>query len=439
MGVDRRPELVPRPEWRCRVMGIRNSLRPDSSSDGDNSLDPEQIRAIIKETKEKIEMNRIGGDEAKADLFRIQLAISLWSLAGQNHNSRHGEFIMKKAARWSQSQLTQVDNERLTRRLNGTRRDADPSVTQEQSTENGDGDRDQLPGEVRHVISLATDPERSLDALEGEDLHREIDKATGQVLTASLLSGQHGLFSNKNLACILFTGPPGTGKTHAAEGLANRLQSLTEKEITFLPLTGTNLKSHLYGKSQQIVEGVFQWANENGPTVVFIDEFDEIATRDRHEETQAITNTILKALDGATAYENLILVGATNRPEDIDMAMDSRFRTSIEFTEPPAEVKPTILYDKLDGDGVKLTFERTSLSEFEFDGLVGRDLATAAETAITEAHLSRGWSATSLPIEVGLDHVQAALETVGAEQDRTLESESGRGLEKGPFTGIPTD
>lgn len=420
-------------------MGIKKSLRSESNKGGENSLNPEQIREVIKETKEKIEMNRVGGDEAKADLFRIQLAISLWSLAIQNQNSRHGDFIAKKAARWSQRQLTQVDNERLTRRLESTSPRSDPSATREQVHGDADSDGDELPNEIRQVVSLATEPERTLDELEGDKLHEEFDKATGQVLTASLLSGQHGLFSNKNLACILFTGPPGTGKTHAAEGLANRLQSLTDKEIKFLPLTGTNLKSHLYGKSQQIVEGVFRWADENGPTVVFIDEFDEVATRDKHEETQAVTNTILKALDGATAYENLILVGATNRPDDIDMAMDSRFRTSIEFTEPPAKVKPEILFDKLDGDGVKITFEKNALSRFNFDGLVGRDLATAAETAITEAHLSRGWSETSLPIEVGLEDVRAALESVGAPQDRPADQESVKEPEQDPFADTATD
>jgi SpoVK/Ycf46/Vps4 family AAA+-type ATPase len=280
----------------------------------------------------------------------------------------------------------------------------------------------QSPAEqtASEVLDRVRQPERTLDELHGKQLHDELDAVIRNLELALELS-DHPAYDHRNIGNVLFTGPPGTGKTTAAEGVAKAL-SEGDHDFQFLPIKGHHFKNHLLGASEGAVEEIFQRADDMGPTLIFIDEFEEVTSRDgdQHEVTQAITNTLLSLLSGGQAVENVALVGATNRPDKVDKAIKSRFNDNIiEFTEPPEHIKHEILLGGLEGDGVILDCSRQELASLSYNGLVGRELETAARNAIGIAADRRD----KKPYRVTFGHVQQAVTAIQEQQDRSLASQ----------------
>jgi transitional endoplasmic reticulum ATPase len=120
---------------------------------------------------------------------------------------------------------------------------------------------------------------------------------------------------------VLILGPPGTGKTLLAKAVAN------ESDSYFTSINGPEIMSKYYGESEQHLRDVFKEAENNSPAIIFIDELDSIATK-RAEVTgeveRRVVAQLLSLMDGLKSRKNVIVIGATNRPEAIDNALRIR-------------------------------------------------------------------------------------------------------------------
>jgi ATP-dependent Zn protease len=132
---------------------------------------------------------------------------------------------------------------------------------------------------------------------------------------------------------ILLHGPPGNGKTMLAKAVANDLG------YHFLSVKGPELEQPLVGESERQLRELFQTAREHTPSVIFFDEFDSLAP-DRMSDTPVwkddLVNTLLSELDGLEPLEDVIVMAATNRVEQLDDAVlrSGRFDTFIEIPPP---------------------------------------------------------------------------------------------------------
>ncbi|ORY21747.1 P-loop containing nucleoside triphosphate hydrolase protein [Naematelia encephala] len=120
---------------------------------------------------------------------------------------------------------------------------------------------------------------------------------------------------------VLFYGPPGTGKTLLAKAIANECQA------NFISIKGPELLTMWFGESEANVRDVFDKARAAAPCVMFFDELDSIAKSrggaggDGGGASDRVLNQILTEMDGMNAKKNVFIIGATNRPDQIDSAL----------------------------------------------------------------------------------------------------------------------
>lgn len=141
---------------------------------------------------------------------------------------------------------------------------------------------------------------------------------------------------------ILMYGPPGTGKTLLARAVAS------EVEANFIVINGPEVVSKWYGESEQNLRRVFKDAEEHAPSILFIDELDAIApkrTEVHGEVEKRIVAQLLTLMDGLEARGNVIVIGATNREEGIDMALrrPGRFDREISIGIPDKDGRQEVL------------------------------------------------------------------------------------------------
>ena len=117
---------------------------------------------------------------------------------------------------------------------------------------------------------------------------------------------------------VLLHGPPGTGKTLLAKAVAN------ETNADFYTIGGPEIMSKYYGESEEKLRNVFQQAEKNAPSIIFIDEIDSIAPK-RAEVTgeveRRIVAQLLSLMDGMSTRGKVVVIGATNRVNAIDEAL----------------------------------------------------------------------------------------------------------------------
>ena len=139
---------------------------------------------------------------------------------------------------------------------------------------------------------------------------------------------------------LLLAGPPGTGKTSVAKVLA------AQARASFYPISGADVMSKWVGESERNIQQLFERARENRPSIVFIDEIDAIAGR-RGEvqvhDTQV--NQLLAEIDGVSGQRGVFVIGATNRPDQLDPALlrGGRLSRTIVLGLPDEEARLAIL------------------------------------------------------------------------------------------------
>jgi len=115
---------------------------------------------------------------------------------------------------------------------------------------------------------------------------------------------------------LLLAGPPGTGKTTVAKVLA------AQARCSFYPVSGADVMSKWVGESEGNIRRLFERARENRPSIIFIDEIDAIAAkRGEIQVHDTQVNQILAEIDGVAGQRGVFVIGATNRPDQLDPAL----------------------------------------------------------------------------------------------------------------------
>ncbi|KAL6562282.1 hypothetical protein OROGR_003289 [Orobanche gracilis] len=148
-------------------------------------------------------------------------------------------------------------------------------------------------------------------------------------------------FETNRPRAVLFEGPPGTGKTSCARVIANQ----AGVPLLYVPLEV--ILSKYYGESERLLGKVFSLANEIGDgAIVFIDEVDSVATardNETHEATRRLLSVLLRQIDGFEQEKKVVVIAATNRKQDLDPALLSRFDSMITFGLPDQQTREAIV------------------------------------------------------------------------------------------------
>ncbi len=182
---------------------------------------------------------------------------------------------------------------------------------------------------------------------------------------------------------VLLYGPPGTGKTMLAKAVAN------EASAHFIYLSGPEIMSKYYGQSEENIREVFKEAQENAPSVIFIDEIDSIAPKRDEvsgEVERRVVAQLLALMDGLESRGKVVVIGATNRPNALDPALrrPGRFDREIEIGIPDTDARREILEIHTRGVPLSEDVDLDKLAEMTH-GYVGADLAALVKEAAMRA------------------------------------------------------
>ncbi|KAK8521143.1 hypothetical protein V6N12_005054 [Hibiscus sabdariffa] len=185
------------------------------------------------------------------------------------------------------------------------------------------------------------------------------------------------LFSHGNLLrpCkgILLFGPPGTGKTLLAKALA------TEAGANFISITGSALTSKWFGDAEKLTKALFSFASKLAPVIIFVDEVDSLLGARgggfEHEATRRMRNEFMAAWDGLRSKDSqrILILGATNRPFDLDDAVIRRLPRRLYVDLPDAGNRMKILKIFLAEENIEPNFSLEELANAT-EGYSGSDL-----------------------------------------------------------------
>ncbi len=179
---------------------------------------------------------------------------------------------------------------------------------------------------------------------------------------------------------VLLTGPPGTGKTLLAKAVAN------ETDAKFVSIAGPEIMSKYHGGSEENLRAKFEEAEKNAPAIIFIDEIDAIAPKRGESSDQAekrVVTQLLTLMDGLKSRGQVVVMAATNRPDDLDEAIrrPGRFDRELRINPPTEEGRLKIL--KIHTRNMPIEDKELILTEFsnKTTGFTGADLEILAKEA----------------------------------------------------------
>ena len=179
---------------------------------------------------------------------------------------------------------------------------------------------------------------------------------------------------------VLMTGPPGTGKTLLAKAVA------TETDAKFISIAGPEIMSKYHGGSEENLRAKFEEAEKNTPAIIFIDEIDAIAPKRGESHDQAekrVVTQLLTLMDGLKSRGQVVVMAATNRPEDLDEALrrPGRFDRELRINPPTEEGRKEIL--QIHTRNMPLEDKEALLEEFSNKtiGYTGADLEVLCKEA----------------------------------------------------------
>jgi transitional endoplasmic reticulum ATPase len=178
---------------------------------------------------------------------------------------------------------------------------------------------------------------------------------------------------------VLLYGPPGTGKTLLAKAVAG------ETNAHFISLSGPEIMGKHYGESEERIREIFTQAEENAPSIIFIDEIDSIAPKRDEvsgELEKRIVSQLLTLMDGMKSRGKVVVIAATNRPDSIDPALrrPGRFDREIEIGIPDEEGRFDILSIHTRGMPIDEKVDLKQISKTTH-GFVGADLEVLSKEA----------------------------------------------------------
>lgn len=192
------------------------------------------------------------------------------------------------------------------------------------------------------------------------------------------------LFTGKRRAWkgILFYGPPGTGKSYLAKAVA------TEVEGTFYSVSSSVLVSKWQGESEKLVRVLFELARENAPAIIFIDEVDSLCAKRSGSESESarrILTEFLVQMDGMGGTgKNVLVLGATNRPWDLDEGIRRRFEKRIYIPLPGPDARGDMVRIHVGDTQNALTPEDYAELGKRLEGFSGADVSILVRDALME-------------------------------------------------------
>jgi len=182
---------------------------------------------------------------------------------------------------------------------------------------------------------------------------------------------------------ILLFGPPGTGKTLIAKAVAN------ESGAHFVSVAGPEFMSKFYGESEENLRKIFEEADKNAPSIIFIDEIDAIAPKREQvvgEVERRVVSTLLTQMDGLKSRGKVVVIAATNLPNMLDPALRrvGRFDREIEIPVPDKKGRKEILQIHTRQMPLEKDVDLDHLSDITY-GYVGADILGLAKEAAMHA------------------------------------------------------
>ncbi|XP_041803254.1 spastin-like [Chelmon rostratus] len=179
---------------------------------------------------------------------------------------------------------------------------------------------------------------------------------------------------------LLLFGPPGNGKTMLAKAVA------AESNATFFNISAASLTSKYVGEGEKLVRALFAVARELQPSVIFIDEVDSLLCERRegeHDASRRLKTEFLIEFDGVQSGgdDRVLVMGATNRPQELDEAVLRRFAKRVYVALPDAETRFTLLKNLLGKQGNPLSKNELSSLAKATAGYSGSDLTSLAKDA----------------------------------------------------------
>ena len=178
---------------------------------------------------------------------------------------------------------------------------------------------------------------------------------------------------------ILLYGPPGCGKTLLAKVLAS------ESEANMFSINGPEIMNKYYGETEARLRDIFKEAKENSPSIIFIDEIDAIAPKREEaygDVEKRVVAQLLALMDGLTERGNVIVLGATNRPDSVDPALrrPGRFDREMEISVPNGDGRLEVLQIHTRGMPIADDVELKTLAS-ELHGYTGADMKSLCREA----------------------------------------------------------
>ncbi len=182
---------------------------------------------------------------------------------------------------------------------------------------------------------------------------------------------------------IMLYGPPGCGKTLIAKALAS------ESEANFFSINGPEIMNKYYGETEARLREIFKEAKENAPGIIFIDEIDAIAPKREEafgDVEKRVVAQLLALMDGLSERGNVIVIGATNRPESVDPALrrPGRFDRELEVGVPNVEGRIEVLQIHTRGMPLADDINLKKLAS-ELHGYTGADIKALCREAAMKA------------------------------------------------------
>jgi len=213
---------------------------------------------------------------------------------------------------------------------------------------------------------------------------------------------------------ILLYGPPGTGKTLLAKAIAN------ESNANFLSIKGPEVFSKWVGESEKALRNLFKKAKQSSPSIIFLDEIDALAPKRGMYEgtrvTDTVVNQLLTSMDGVESMDDVVIIGATNRPDILDPSFlrPGRFDELILVGQPDKKAREEIYKIHMKDMPIAKDVDISELADMS-EGYAGADIEAVCREAAMIALREN-----SEAKEVKREHFMKAFETVRPSIDEEM-------------------